>query len=154
MKILNLRAPQALLICLVAAFACLTGCEQKSGDSTAVTTTQVNVNSSPAPASNINSAPAAAPDPALARVPITLPMIDALLSDDAAANELKTSAQLSDDQIQKLKDAGRDSVLQLNEAVDEDSNRSTAAASKNAIAKIREIVGADKADTVANFVRS
>lgn len=153
MNILNLRMPQALVISLAAACGVFSGCVANNGNSTTVTTTQANVNSSPAPAVNTNSSPAA-PDPALARVPITLPMIDALLSDDAAANELKSSAQLSDEQIQKLKDAGRDSVLQLNEAGDEDSNRSTATASKDALAKIREIVGAEKADTVANLLRS
>lgn len=153
MKILNLRIPQAWVISAAAACAALSGCVANNGNSTTVTTTQANVNSSPAPAGNTNSA-SAAPDPALARVPITLPMIDALLSDDAAANELKSGAQLSDEQVQKLKDAGRDSVLQLNEVGDEDSNRSTATASKDALAKIREIVGAEKADTVANFLRS
>jgi len=153
MKTLNLRFSQAIFASFVGAI-CLAfaGCVANNGNSDGVPVSQTNVAVNQAPPSNTNAAPPA-PNPDLARIPITLPMIDALLSDDAAVTELKSNAQLSDEQIQKLRDAGRDAVLQLNESGDEDSARSTAVASKDALAKIREIVGAEKADAVANFLR-
>ncbi|MEP7212358.1 MAG: L,D-transpeptidase [Acidobacteriota bacterium] len=152
MKMLNLRTSQAVIISIAAAFCvALSGCVANNANVSNAPAAQTNINANQSPA-NTNTAPAA-PNPALANVPLTLPMIDALLSDEAAATELKSQAQLSDEQIQKLKDAGRDAVLQLNEIGGEDSNRSTKTSSKNALTKIREIVGADKADTVANFLR-
>jgi lipoprotein-anchoring transpeptidase ErfK/SrfK len=150
---MNLRLLQAYSAVLAAAVGLLlAGCVANNANSNVAQAPTADQNTNSVPSANTNTAPAA-PNPDLARVPITLPMIDALLSDDAAANDLKSQAQLTDDQLQKLRDAGRDAVLQLNETGDEDSSRSTATASKQALAKIREIVGNEKADTVANFLK-
>src|SRR5215218_8965779 len=104
MKTLNLRFSQAILATL-AGVICIAfaGCAANNGNPDGLPVSQTNVAVNQAPIANTNAAPSA-PNPALASVPITLPMVEALLSEDSAAAELKSSAQLSDEQIQRLKD--------------------------------------------------
>ena len=101
---------------------------------------------------NVNTAPPPASSEALSKVQITLPIVDAMLADDATVSDLKAKVQLTDDQIQKLRAAGKESVSSLGEDSSGDSSRSTSSASKAAEAESREIVGAPKADaTIAYF---
>lgn len=151
MKSINLRISQAVSLFAIFTFVgALSGCVENSAP--VMNTAQTSASpAAPASATNTNVT-SPAPNPELARVPITLPMLDALLTDESAASELKTRAQLTDEQIQKLRDAGKNAVLDLGEGGD-DAGRSTNTASKDALAKIREIVGEQKAESVANFLR-
>ena len=102
------------------------------------------------PATNMNVA-APQPPPA-ASMPVTLPLVDAMFTDEAFAAELKSQLQLTDEQVQKVQDAARDAVLGLSEEAED--NRSTASATKEAETKIREALGAEKAEQFFNFVRT
>ena len=71
-----------------------------------------------------------------------MPVVDALLSDEEFLDEVKKSVQPSDEQLDKLKNAARDSVLKLNEdAGSDDFTRSTKTAISEADKKIKEILG-------------
>lgn len=114
--------------------------------------TQINANANTAPGAQ--PSPAAAENPQRAvNIPVTMPVLDAMFTDEAFAQDLKTNLQLSDEQIQKLKDASRDAVIKLGDEALQDDGRSTQSAVKEAEAKIREIVGADKSGQVVAFVR-
>ncbi|MDM7923943.1 MAG: L,D-transpeptidase family protein [Pyrinomonadaceae bacterium] len=103
---------------------------------------------------NTNNTPPPATKPETARfVPVTLPVLDAMFVDEAFTQELKQKAGLSDEQVQKLRDAARDAVLKLNDASIQDEGRSTRATTRDAEAKIREIVGAEKAPQVIALIR-
>lgn len=103
-----------------------------------------------------NSAPDAktntAPPPAVASMPVTLPLIDAMFTDESFAEELKSQLQLTDEQVQKVRDAARDAVLSLSE--EGDQARSTKAATKKAEEAIREAIGPEKTEQLFNFVRT
>ncbi|MFN2412804.1 MAG: hypothetical protein ABR535_07110, partial [Pyrinomonadaceae bacterium] len=61
------------------------------------------------PASTNTNVSAQAPEaPA---VPITLPMVEAILADESFINEAKSGAALTDEDFQKLRDAARNEVL-------------------------------------------
>ncbi|HMJ07956.1 MAG TPA: L,D-transpeptidase family protein [Pyrinomonadaceae bacterium] len=138
----NLTLASVAIFCLFAA-AC-----QNSQTGNSVNSRQ----DIPIPQTSASPAATATP-PDLSGVPMTLPMIDAILADDTASAELKSHTQITDEQIQKIRDAARDAVLRLTESGGQDSERSTSAATKKAIAKVKEIVGSEKADTVVAYLR-
>ncbi|MEO8041634.1 MAG: L,D-transpeptidase [Acidobacteriota bacterium] len=90
---------------------------------------------------NVNSNQAAPePESASANVPITLPVVDALLSDEAFIAEVRKSVQPSDEQFDKLKNAARDAVLKLSED-DLQDGRSTRTSISEADKQIKQILG-------------
>ncbi len=99
-----------------------------------------NANTNTVPNTNSNQT-APAPDPALARVPITMPVVDALLSDEAFAAELRRTVQPTDEQFDKLKNSSRDAVLKLGESAPEDGTRSTRDSTSQADKQIKQILG-------------
>src|SRR4051794_38689248 len=121
------------------------------------TNTQVNTtpgnttvaNTQPTPSANANVAEAQPPAPA-DNTPITLPVIDAMFSDESFANDLKSNVGLTDEQVSKLQQAARDAVLKLDEG---DENASTTASVKRANDAIKQAVGDEKTKQVVDFVR-
>ena len=119
-----------------------------------VTTTNANVNTS----SNINTNAApvnaantsVAEKPSQARLSVTLPVLDAMFSEEAFAGDLKSDLQLTEDQIAQIKKISHDSVTNLNDSGD--TGGSTRAATAQADKQIREILGDDKAGKFAEFV--
>ena len=135
---------------LIAVIATVISACQAPATNTSVQTQNANSNSAPA----AQSSPAVAENPQRAvNIPVTLPVLDAMFTDEAFAQDLKTNLQLTDEQVQKLKDASRDAVLKLGDEAMMDDARSTQSAVKDAEAKIREIVGAEKSQQVVAFVR-
>ena len=132
---------------IVAASLALTGCIDKS---TNVASTQPVPSPAAPPSTNTSGQ---TPSAKGANVPVTLPMIDALLSDEAFSERAKSELQLSDEDLQRLKDAGRDAVLSLDEDSNEDSSRSTAAASRKAEKQINTILGGEKGGRFLAMVR-
>ena len=109
---------------------------------------------SPAAPVSVNTNTAIQPvAPQSANVPVTLPMMDALLSDGDFSERVKSELQLSDEEIQKLKDAGRDAVLNLDENDNEDNSRSTVAAARKAEKQINTILGGEKGGRFLAMVR-
>ncbi len=77
---------------------------------------------------------------AASNVPITLPVVDALLADEAFVTEVKRSVQPSDEQFDKLKNAARDAVLKLSDD-DIEEGRSTRTSIIEADKQIKTILG-------------
>jgi lipoprotein-anchoring transpeptidase ErfK/SrfK len=77
---------------------------------------------------------------AAANVPITLPVVDALFSDEDFVAEVKRSIQPSDEQLDKLKNVARDAVLKLSED-DLQEGRSTRTSTNEADKQIKQILG-------------
>jgi lipoprotein-anchoring transpeptidase ErfK/SrfK len=86
-----------------------------------------------------------------AREQVTLPLVDAMFQDDSFVNDAKSSLQLTDDQVQKLKDAARNDVLTLDEN-DNNDTRSTRAAIKKAQETVKKILGDEKGTQFLDFV--
>jgi len=83
-----------------------------------------------------------------------MPVVDALLSDEAFVAEVKKSVQPRDEQLDKLKNAGRDAVLQLNEnGGSDDDARSTKASVSAAEKEVKEILGSENGTKFLNLAR-
>ena len=138
-----------ILIGFVIALLALIGCEpntSKTNQPTGNTNTTVPVN-----ANTNQSAPNA--EAAQARIPITLPVVDALLSDEEFLSEMRRSVQPSDEQFDKLKNAARDAVLKLGEDAYEDESRSTRASRTEAEKQVKQILGNDGGEKFLTLAR-
>jgi lipoprotein-anchoring transpeptidase ErfK/SrfK len=98
---------------------------------------------------NVNTAspqPVASPSPAAEKATttlFTLPMLDALLSDQEFLAEAKRKVSLTDEEVDRLRDIAGKSIGELSEDGGED-NRSARAANEQAVSKIRAILGEDR----------
>lgn len=128
----------ALSFLLTLSFA---GCEPATTNAPATNANAANMN-----AANVNAAatPVANTGAGANSQPVTLAVLDALFADDAFARDLKSKLQLTDDQIARLKKVAGDERAGLRES-DEQSGTTTGATGR-ASAKVKEIVGAEKAD--------
>jgi len=105
------------------------------------------------PANNSNSAspsPSVSPSPTAAgrsavEVPVTLPVLDALLSDDAFRAKVKSQVALSDAEIAQLQKIASDEVTKLRQANAEDQTGSAEESRQHAAEAIRGAVGEEKA---------
>ena len=86
-------------------------------------------------------------------MPVTLPVLDAMFSDEQFAGELKTKLQLSDEQIQKLKQVSGEAVQNLNDDETDNHSGSTRAETERANNEIRQILGEEKAGRFFELVR-
>jgi len=150
LKLSNSRYPLHLALLLAfGIFVCLVGaaCIQQNAPQNAP------VANAPAPANtnaNTNTSLASKPNPS-AQTQVTLPLVDAVMQDDAFVNDVKSQLQLSDDQIQKLRDAARNDVLTLDEN-DTNEPRSTRAAISKAQTTVKKILGDEKGQQFLGFV--
>ena len=112
--------------------------------------------------SNPNTTNAAPPAPANppatlgageARVPVTLPVLDAFFHDEAFAGELKSKLQLTDEQVERLRTVAREETASLRESEGDAHSGSTAAAAERAAEQIRGVIGEEKAQQLATLVR-
>ncbi|MGH9945344.1 MAG: L,D-transpeptidase [Pyrinomonadaceae bacterium] len=90
------------------------------------------------------------------RVPVTLPVLDAMFADEGFAGELKSKLQLTDEQVENLRRTAREAVGNLREidaAADESYGGTTSAAAARAEDQIKGVIGADKWPQLAAFVR-
>ena len=117
-----------------------------------------NLNSNTSPAASPSPASSPSPSPGLTGAVITLPVLDALFSDEGFKSKLKTSVQLTDDQLAQLQKAAADDVARLREANTEDGTVEQAAMAAqsraNADAAIRKIVGDEKSAALQSFVHN
>jgi lipoprotein-anchoring transpeptidase ErfK/SrfK len=135
----------ALFAIIVFVSACQPGPSTNSGPS------NVTSNSNVAPISN--SAPAADPNAASMDIPVTLPVLDAVLTDEAFAGRVKSELQLSDEELQNIRDAARNAVIELGQSTIEDDSRSTRDSVEKAKAAMREVIGAEKSERLLTLVR-
>ena len=85
------------------------------------------------------------------QMPVTLPVLDAMFSDESFAGDLKSKLQLTDEQIDKLKNISRQAVTNLRER--DDASGSTRASMERANQQIKEVVGENNANKFFEFVR-
>ena len=119
----------------------------------------------PASNSNSNTLPTASPSPSaspsaspgITGSVITLPVLDALFSDEAFKTNLKSSVQLTDEQLAQLQKVSADEVARLRAANTEDGTaeqeRLAAQSRENADVAIRKVVGDEKSAALYAFVR-
>lgn len=86
-------------------------------------------------------------------LPVTLPVLDAMFSDESFAGELKSKLGLTDEQIESLRKTAREATSNLNESDADQNGGSTAAAMTRASEQIRGIVGDEKANQLSTLVR-
>ena len=113
-----------------------------------VNTNSVNTNSSNF---NTNTQATKAFDPSQA---VTLPVINAMFTDDSFAAELKTKLQLTDEQINNLKNASLEAINNLDETESgEEYSGSTKAALNRSAEQVRNIIGEEKTADFFELVR-
>ncbi len=101
---------------------------------------------------NTNSAPAVT-EKAAFNVPVTLPLLDAVLTDESFVSKIKTDLQLSDEELQKVRDAARNAVITLGQVTTSDDERSTRDSIAKARSTIRGVLGNQKADRLIAMVQ-
>jgi lipoprotein-anchoring transpeptidase ErfK/SrfK len=114
---------------------------------------QTVTNNQPPANTNTAAAPTATPTPQAtpaqtAYLPVTLPVLDAMFADENFADELKSKLNLSDEQIEKLKQTAREATANL----DETDEGSTVAATRRAEEQIRGIIGEEKTRELAQMI--
>ena len=142
---------QALLFTAVVFALVYTGCVPNQTNSNAPVS-NAPVNSQNTANTNTNQAPSQPETADTSNVPITMPVVDALLSDEAFVGEVRKSVQPSDEQLDKLKNAGRDAVLKLGED-DAAQGRSTRASIADAEKQVRQILGNENGDKFLALAR-
>ncbi len=140
-------------VCLFASLALSLGACVAPSDSNTTTT---NAPANTATTTGASPAPSASPaNQANAKdMPVTLPVLDAMFADEGFAGQLKQNVQLNDEQITRLRQIAREETSKLRETDSDVETRSTAQASQRAAEQIRGVVGEDKFDSFANFVRT
>lgn len=138
----NLRfVSLAFLACL------LTGCTVAPNTSnTPVATTS--------PSSSASTTPAATPATTseTASVQVTLPLLDALLSDEKFVGQLRQNLKLSDEQIDSLKRVSSADIARLQAANAEDTDGNSTDARTRASDELRKILGDEKAKQLRTVV--
>src|SRR4051794_23383977 len=110
--------------------SCVTNPSTNNGN---ITTGNTNTNiSGPVANSNSQTSTASPAD----NTPITMPVLDAMLADESFGNEVKGKVGLSDEELDKVKQAARNDVLKLDES---NEDASTAAASKQTNEELKKI---------------
>jgi lipoprotein-anchoring transpeptidase ErfK/SrfK len=122
-----------------------TGCAtQPSGNSNSV---------SVAPSPTATAIPSPSPNTETKTVAVTLPVLDALFSDEAFKGELKSKLQLTEEQINSLSAIASDEVARLRRSNAEQEGGSAVEARERAAESIRNAVGDQKADELFALVR-
>ena len=128
---------------LTAVVCLLAGCAPAPNNSNTV-----SVNPTPSPSASASPAKSET-----ASVPLTLPLLDALLSDEKFVGQLKSNLKLTDDQITALKRASSAEIDRLREtnAEDVDGNSATDARTR-AAEQLRTILGEEKSRELTSLV--
>lgn len=114
---------------------------------------QPNTNNSAPPVTQASPAPSPAASPATtqANVQVTLPLIDALLTDEAFERELKSNLKLTDEQVASLKRVSEAEINRLRESNAEETDGNGTDAPTRAQEQLRAILGEEKARQLASF---
>lgn len=117
------------------------------------------------PSGNSNSNTPGSPSPSVSptpstvskSIPVTLPVLDALFSDEAFKSELKAKVEIKDEQLAQIQKIASDEVSRLRQlnAEDQSSDQSTQAeqSRQHAAEAIRGVIGEQKADDLFALAR-
>lgn len=111
-----------------------------------------------APGNAPSPAAVVAPSPAVSEqvsinTPFTLPLLDAMLVDETFVNEAKSALQLTDLEIQRLRDVSRNAVSGLSNDPSGDDSRSTKAAASEARKQVEEVLGVERTGRFIGLVQ-
>jgi lipoprotein-anchoring transpeptidase ErfK/SrfK len=123
----------------------LVGCAPAPSNSNTTVSTQPG---QPSPS------PTASPSPAgteTASIQVTLPLLDALLTDEKFVARAKQKVKLSDQQIDDLKRVSSGAVVQLRESNAEDLDGNDGNPRERAEEQLRSVLGEQKAQELAKF---
>ena len=136
--------PRLLLFSLLlTALSISTGCTVQPDNSRAPVNGPV---SQASPAGSPGPSPSASASPAQqASLQVTLPVLNALLADDAFVREAKTKAKLTDEQIDSLKQASQAEIDRLRASNAEDTDTDGSGAPEHTAEQLRSMLGEDKA---------
>lgn len=131
---------------ILACFVCLlTSCVPATNNSNTTVST-----ASPSPTATASASPSPAnTDTASAQV--TLPLLDALLTDEKFVARAKQNVKLSDEQIESLKRVSSAQVARLRESNAEDVDSADGNPRERAEQELRTILGEEKARELARF---
>jgi len=121
--------PRILLFSLIATLTIATACTTQPNTSNSPAVTQTTPSASPSPSASPGSTQTA--------VKITLPLLDALLAENAFVRELKDKAKVSDEQIESLKRASLSEINHLREINAEETDGNDTDAPTRAAEKLR-----------------
>jgi lipoprotein-anchoring transpeptidase ErfK/SrfK len=125
------------------ALAIAAGCTVQPGNSNAPTNAPI---SQASPAASLLPSPSPSPSTTeQASVQITLPLLNALLADDAFVREVKTKVKLSDEQVDSLKKASQAEIDRLRASNAEDTDTDGTNAPAQTAEQLRTMLGEDKA---------
>ena len=124
----------------------LAGCAPAPNNSN---TTTVSTQPSPSPTASPSPSPANTAD--TASVKVTLPLLDALLTDEKFVTRVKQNLKLSDQQIEELKHVSSTAVARLRETNAEDVDNNATDAPTRAAEQLRATLGEDKARDLAKL---
>ena len=133
--------PRLLLFSFLLALFAI-GCTVQPGNSNAPVTTASPTTS---PTASPVAATSPSPSTSQASVQVTLPLLNALLADDAFVREAKNKVKLSDDQIDSIKQASQASIDRLRAANAEDTDTDGTDAPERAAEQLRSLIGEEKA---------
>ena len=115
------------------------------------TNTNTNANAPAIASSSPSPSPATSPVKASADAQLTLPLLDALLRDDKFVSQLKSKLQLTDAQVEQLKQASTDELARLRDENAEDQDGNATEARERATQRIASILGESKTTELANL---
>ena len=121
----------------------LVGCQPAPSNSNMTVSTQP----SPSP----SASPSPSPATETAQVQVTLPLLDALLTDDKFVARAKQNVKLSDQQIDDLKRVSSAAVGQLRESNAEDVDENDGNPRERAQQELRTVIGEQKARELSRF---
>src|ERR1043165_4464449 len=133
--------PRLLLFSFLLALLAI-GCTVQPGNSNGPVSTATPGAS---PVASPVASPSPSPTTAEASVQVTLPVLNALLADDAFVREAKNKVKLSDEQIDSIKQASQASIDRLRAANAEDTDTDGTDAPERAAEQLRSLVGEEKA---------
>ncbi|HYV83145.1 MAG TPA: L,D-transpeptidase family protein [Pyrinomonadaceae bacterium] len=120
-----------------------------TGCAPAPTNSNVTVSTQPSPSPSASPSPTTTTDTASVR--ITLPLLDALLTDDKFVARAKQNLKLSDQQIDEIKRVSSAEVARLRESNAEDLDGESTNAPARAEEQLRSVLGEQKARDLATL---
>jgi len=120
-----------------------------TGCAPAPTNSNVTVSTQPSPSPSASPSPTTTTD--TASVQITLPLLDALLTDDKFVARAKQNLKLSDQQIDEIKRVSSAEVARLRESNAEDLDGESTNAPARAEEQLRSVLGEQKARDLATL---
>lgn len=131
----------------------LTGCQPPATPPTSQNTNTSNLTAN-VNASNTANANSNTQSVQASNFPITFPVIDAMFADESFAQAAKSAAQLTDEDVNKLRDAARNNVLQMSGDSNEDANRSTKNSAEVTRRELEKLLGQQKAVSFIAFAQT